>query len=95
MNSEEKVIEISGLSKHFKDVLAVNELNFTVNRGDVFGFLGPNGAGKSTTIRIILSLISPTSGTIKIFGKTLKENRKEILAEVSKVSEKFAKTTNK
>ena len=88
MNSEEKVIEISGLSKHFKDVLAVNELNFTVNRGDVFGFLGPNGAGKSTTIRIILSLISPTSGTIKIFGKTLKENRKEILANVGAIVEK-------
>jgi len=88
LNSEEKVIEISGLSKHFKDVLAVNELNFTVNRGDVFGFLGPNGAGKSTTIRIILSLISPTSGTIKIFGKTLKENRKEILANVGAIVEK-------
>ena len=88
MNSEEKVIEISGLTKRFKDVLAVNELNFTVSRGDVFGFLGPNGAGKSTTIRMILSLISPTSGTIKIFGKTLLENRKEILANVGAIVEK-------
>ena len=88
MNSEEKVIEISGLTKRFKDVLAVNELNFTVSRGDVFGFLGPNGAGKSTTIRMILSLISPTSGTIKIFGKTLLENRKEILAKVGAIVEK-------
>jgi len=88
LNSEEKVIEISGLTKRFKDVLAVNELNFTVSRGDVFGFLGPNGTGKSTTIRMILSLISPTSGTIKIFGKTLLENRKEILANVGAIVEK-------
>jgi ABC-type multidrug transport system ATPase subunit len=88
LNSEEKVIEIFGLTKRFKDVLAVNELNFTVNRGDVFGFLGPNGAGKSTSIRMILSLIAPTSGTIKIFGKTLKENRKEILANVGAIVEK-------
>lgn len=88
MNSKEKVIEISQLTKRFKDVLAVNDMNFTVNRGDVFGFLGPNGAGKSTTIRMLLSLISPTSGTIKIFNKTLKENRREILANVGAIVEK-------
>ena len=88
MNSEKSVIEIYGLTKSFKEVLAVNELELTVNRGDVFGFLGPNGAGKSTTIRMLLSLISPTSGTIKIFGKTLLENRKEILANVGAIVEK-------
>ena len=88
MNSEEKIIEISGLTKRFKDVLAVNELNFTVNRGDVFGFLGPNGAGKSTTIRMMLSLISPTSGSINIFGKSLTENRKEILTNIGAIVEK-------
>jgi ABC-2 type transport system ATP-binding protein len=88
LNSKEKVIEISQLTKRFKDVLAVNDMNFTVNRGDVFGFLGPNGAGKSTTIRMLLSLISPTSGTIKIFNKTLKENRREILANVGAIVEK-------
>lgn len=88
MDLEENVIEISGLTKRFKDVLAVNELDFTVHRGDVFGFLGPNGAGKSTTIRMLVSLISPTSGTIKIFDKTLKENRREILANVGAIVEK-------
>ncbi|HEY6627242.1 MAG TPA: ABC transporter ATP-binding protein [Ignavibacteriaceae bacterium] len=88
MNSKENVIEIYGLTKRFKEVLAVNELELTVNRGDVFGFLGPNGAGKSTTIRMILSLITPTSGTIKIFGKTLRENRKEILTNVGAIVEK-------
>lgn len=88
MSSVEKVIQISSLSKRFKDLLAVDELELHVNRGDVFGFLGPNGAGKSTTIRMMLSLISPTSGTINIFGKSLLENRKEILANIGAIVEK-------
>lgn len=88
MTSEENVIELSRLTKHFKNVLAVDELELNVCKGDVFGFLGPNGAGKSTTIRMILSLISPTSGAIKIFGKSLLENRKEILANVGAIVEK-------
>ncbi|MCW8802874.1 MAG: ABC transporter ATP-binding protein [Ignavibacteriaceae bacterium] len=88
MTSEENVIELSRLTKHFKNVLAVDELELKVCKGDVFGFLGPNGAGKSTTIRMILSLISPTTGTIKIFGKSLLENRKEILANVGAIVEK-------
>ena len=88
MNAENNVIEINGLTKRFKDVLAVDELSFEVHSGDVFGFLGPNGAGKSTTIRMILSLITPTSGTIKIFGKTLNENRKEILTNIGAIVEK-------
>jgi ABC-type multidrug transport system ATPase subunit len=88
VNREENVIEIFGLTKRFKEVLAVDELSFQVHKGDVFGFLGPNGAGKSTTIRMILSLISPTSGTIKVFGKSLTENRKEILSNVGAIVEK-------
>jgi ABC-2 type transport system ATP-binding protein len=88
LNSTEKIIEITGLTKHFKDVLAVDTLEFNVLKGDVFGFLGPNGAGKSTTIRMILSLIFPTSGSIKIFGKSLLENRKEILSNVGAIVEK-------
>jgi ABC-type multidrug transport system ATPase subunit len=88
LNAENNVIEINGLTKRFKEVLAVDELSFEVHSGDVFGFLGPNGAGKSTTIRMILSLIRPTSGTIKIFGKTLNENRKEILTNIGAIVEK-------
>ncbi|MGB5287278.1 MAG: ABC transporter ATP-binding protein [Ignavibacteriaceae bacterium] len=88
MNSKDNIIEITGLTKHFKDVLAVEALDFSVTKGDVFGFLGPNGAGKSTTIRMILSLIFPTSGSIKIFGKSLLENRKEILSNVGAIVEK-------
>ena len=76
------------MTKKFKEVLAVDQLNFSVKRGDVFGFLGPNGAGKSTTIRMILSLIKPTSGSIKIFGKSLIDNRMEILSNVGAIVEK-------
>ena len=87
MNSE-KVIEIIGLTKKFKNLTAVNNLNLNVYKGDVFGFLGPNGAGKSTTIRMLLTLIRPTSGKIKIFGKDLIQQRKEILAKVGAIVEK-------
>ncbi|MCW9065632.1 MAG: ABC transporter ATP-binding protein [Ignavibacteriaceae bacterium] len=88
MSSENTVIEISGLTKRFKEVRAVNEVDFKVHKSDVFGFLGPNGAGKSTTIRMMLSLISPTAGTIKIFGKSLNKNRKEILTNIGAIVEK-------
>lgn len=86
--SEEKIIEINNLSKHFKELKAVNNLSLNVYRGDVFGFLGPNGAGKSTTIRMLMSLISPNAGEIKLFGKSLKENRIEILKRVGAIVEK-------
>src|SRR5690606_37071272 len=85
---DEKVIEVKNLSKKFKDLKAVDNLNLTVYKGDVFGFLGPNGAGKSTTIRMLLSLISPTNGEIKIFNKPLRQNRREILKRVGAIVEK-------
>ncbi len=84
----EKIIEISQLSKDFKELRAVNNLNLNVLKGDVFGFLGPNGAGKSTTIRMLLTLIKPTKGDIKLFGKSLAENRIEILRKVGAIVEK-------
>jgi ABC-2 type transport system ATP-binding protein len=86
--NEEKIIEVQNLSKQFKDVKAVNDLNINVYKGDVFGFLGPNGAGKSTTIRMLLSLINPTSGDIKIFGKSLKNQRNDILRKIGAIVEK-------
>lgn len=88
MNLEEKIIEIEGLTKTFKDVKAVDELSLHVNKGDIFGFLGPNGAGKSTTIRMLLTLIRPNAGTIKLFGKSLNEERKQILEDVGAIVEK-------
>ncbi len=86
--AEEKIIEIKNLTKNFKELRAVNNLSLNVFRGDVFGFLGPNGAGKSTTIRMLLSLITPSSGEIKIFGKSIKANRIEILKKIGAIVEK-------
>lgn len=87
MNGD-KIIEINSLTKDFKDLRAVNNLNVNVFEGDVFGFLGPNGAGKSTTIRMLLSLIRPTNGSIKLFGKPLVDNRIEILKRIGAIVEK-------
>lgn len=84
----EQIIEVRGLTKKFRNIIAVNNLDLNVYRGDVFGFLGPNGAGKSTTIRMLLSLIKPTTGSIKIFGMSIKENREEILKKVGAIVEK-------
>jgi ABC-2 type transport system ATP-binding protein len=84
----EKIIEIENLSKQFKEVKAVDGLNLTVYSGDVFGFLGPNGAGKSTTIRMLVSLITPTEGDIKLFGKSLKNERISILKNIGAIVEK-------
>lgn len=86
--NDDKIIEVNSLTKVFKELKAVNSLNLNVYKSDVFGFLGPNGAGKSTTIRMLLSLIKPTEGTIKLFGKSLKENRIDILKSVGAIVEK-------
>ncbi len=82
------IIQVKNLSKQFNDIQAVNELSFTVEEGDVYGFLGQNGAGKSTTIRMLLTLIKPTAGDISIFGKSLSNYRQEILKQVGAVIEK-------
>jgi ABC-type multidrug transport system ATPase subunit len=84
----EKVIEINTLSKRFGAFEAVKDVSFTVHKGDVFGFLGPNGAGKSTSIRCMLSLIKPDSGSIRVFGKSLTENRNSILRRTGSIIEK-------
>ena len=82
------VIHVSNITKDFKEVKAVDDLSFTVNPGEVYGFLGQNGAGKSTTIRMLLTLIRPDSGTIEIFGMDLHKHRKEILRQVGAIIEK-------
>jgi ABC-2 type transport system ATP-binding protein len=88
MSSPEKIIEVKNLVKHYGKFHAVEDVSFDVYRGDVFGFLGPNGAGKSTTIRTMLSLISPTSGELKLFGKNLRTDRNYILSKIGCIVEK-------
>lgn len=82
------VIEVKNLTKDFREVKAVDDLSFTVSQGQVYGFLGQNGAGKSTTIRMLLTLIKPGSGSIEIFGMDLQKHRKEILKKIGAIIER-------
>jgi ABC-type multidrug transport system ATPase subunit len=82
------VIEARNVSKDFKEVRALDDLSFSVPTGKVYGFLGQNGAGKSTMIRILLTLIKPDEGEIKMFGLDLQKHRKEILRKTGAIIEK-------
>jgi ABC-type multidrug transport system ATPase subunit len=82
------IIQVTHLAKHFSDHKAVDDLSFTVQQADVYGFLGQNGAGKSTTIRMLLTLVAPTGGEIEIFGMKLSTHRREILRKVGAVIER-------
>ncbi|MCA6500480.1 MAG: ABC transporter ATP-binding protein [Chitinophagaceae bacterium] len=82
------IISVQQLSKQYGSFTAVNQLSFTVEKGDVYGFLGQNGAGKSTTIRMLMTLIEPTAGDIRIFDLPLSTHRKEILRQTGAVIEK-------
>ncbi len=82
------IIKVSNLTKDFNGLRAVDDLSFTVNSGEVYGFLGQNGAGKSTTIRMLLTLIRPGSGSMEIFGMNLSRHRREILKQVGAIIEK-------
>src|SRR5690625_357915 len=83
----EYIVETSNLSKRFGKDLAVEGLNMKISKGEIYGFLGPNGAGKTTTIRMLLGLMKPTSGRIRIFGQDIKQQRKNILAKVGSLVE--------
>jgi ABC-2 type transport system ATP-binding protein len=68
MSNGNSLIETQNLVKKYGEKLAVNNVSFSVHGGEVFGFLGPNGAGKTTTIKMIVGLLQPTSGTVKVDG---------------------------
>ena len=82
------VIVAKNLFKQFNEIKAVDDLSFSVADGNIYGFLGQNGAGKSTTIRMLLTLISPTAGKIEIFGMDLKKHRNEILKRTGAIIER-------
>ena len=82
------IVATDNLSKEYDGVYRVQELDIRIKEGDIYGFLGPNGAGKSTTMKKLLGLVKPTSGTIEIMGKPFNEkNRRDILASVGSLIE--------
>jgi ABC-2 type transport system ATP-binding protein len=83
------VIETEHLTKRFKQVVAVNDLNLKVEEGDTFGFLGPNGAGKTTTIRMLTGFLKPTSGAIKIMGYDVAKESKHAKEHIGLVPDIF------
>jgi ABC-2 type transport system ATP-binding protein len=79
------VIEVSHLSKYYGRSRGIEDISFEVDKGDIFGFIGPNGAGKSTTIRILLNLIFPTSGSGRILGMDMVKDSKKIRSRIGYV----------
>jgi len=81
----DNIISIKGLTKQFNSskAPAVNDISFTVYKGEIVGLLGPNGAGKTTTIAMMLGIVSPTNGNIHIFGKDFAKHREDILQDMN------------
>ncbi len=84
---EDIVLRTTGLSKSYGSRRAVDKLDISVRRGEIFGFLGPNGAGKTTTIRMALGLIAPTEGSVEVLGRDVRAHRSEVLPRVGALVE--------
>ncbi|ELZ60978.1 MULTISPECIES: ABC transporter ATP-binding protein [Halorubrum] len=82
-------IETNELTKQFGDVTAVDGIDLTVERGEIFGFLGPNGAGKSTTINVLLDFVKPTTGTASMLGLDVSEDREALHGRIGVVPENY------
>ncbi|NIM95937.1 MAG: ATP-binding cassette domain-containing protein [Anaerolineales bacterium] len=87
MKDELPVIRTDNLTKRFKNITAVNEVSFSVQKGEIFGFLGPNGAGKTTTIGMLLGLVRPTSGSAEILGYDIRGDICSALQQVGAIVE--------
>jgi ABC-2 type transport system ATP-binding protein len=83
-------IRATGLTKRFGQLVAVNELDLTVNRGEVYGFLGPNGSGKSTTIRMLCGLLLPSGGDIDVLGCSIPRDAEALKRRIGYMTQKFS-----
>ena len=81
------MIEVRNLSKRFDDIIAVDDISFKINKGEITGFLGPNGAGKSTTLKMITSYLKPTSGEILFDGVNIKDQTYDIKKDIGYLPE--------
>ncbi len=79
----EPVVQVRTLTKRFGEFTAVDGISFDIQKGEILGLLGPNGAGKTTTIQMLLGLITPTGGEIRMFGLPFEKHREEILGRVN------------
>src|SRR2546427_402564 len=79
----EPIVQVRNLTKRFGDFTAVDGVSFDIRQGEILGLLGPNGAGKTTTIQMLLGLITPTAGEIRMFGLPFDRHREEILGRVN------------
>ncbi len=84
-DNNSSIIETKNLKKNFDDFTAVDKLNITVFSGEIYGFLGPNGAGKTTTIKMLTTLLNPTSGTATLAGYDIKEKRHNVRTHIGVV----------
>lgn len=83
-------IKVEKLTRTFGEFVAVNGIDFEVPSGQVFGFLGPNGSGKTTTIRMLLGLLQPTSGTAYVLGQDIRHSSRDLLMKMGYMSQKFS-----
>ncbi|MDA1048300.1 MAG: ABC transporter ATP-binding protein [Verrucomicrobia bacterium] len=81
------MIEAKGLCKYYGDFIAVEDLNFTINEGEIVAFLGPNGAGKSTTMKMLTGFLAPSAGTSRICGLEVSENREAVANRIGYLPE--------
>ncbi len=87
---KDKIIEVEDLTKTFGDFIAVDDITFTVNRGEIFGFLGANGAGKTTAIRMLCGLLRPTSGQAMVGGFDVYSQTEKIKKNIGYMSQLFS-----
>ncbi|MCB9134523.1 MAG: ABC transporter ATP-binding protein [Anaerolineales bacterium] len=88
--TETPAVIAQNLTKKFGSFTAVNDISFEVRRGEIFGFLGSNGSGKTTTIRMLLGLLPPTSGTVEVLGQKLGGNTRQLRRRVGYMSQRFS-----
>jgi ABC-2 type transport system ATP-binding protein len=89
-NRAEHVIEVEKLTKRYGDLLAVNDISFTVRKGEVFALLGPNGAGKTTTVEIIDTIRTPTSGKVRLLGMDVTKKKHDIVPRIGVLPQGFS-----
>lgn len=94
MKSNDEILYVKDLLKKFGDFIAVNRINFSVKKGEIFGFLGPNGAGKSTTIKMLSGILKPTGGEGKVAGFDIMNESEQIKKHIGYMSQKFSLFTD-